>query len=279
MKNRHRKRPKPHYITLREAGAMVMNPDNPHLSYAEIDQITDHVARIYRITRRISYGAAAMALAIVVIYAASLLIAASPPAPKYPAVVGGVFLFVALLTHPIAISQTFIGALLIPKGPDAVDDLLDRLGRGEFSTHWGEDGHPMVDIADIRRVIADRQAEAALPPSQQPPRPIRGRRPIDRSLKLKPDPMPDGVEIVDPATLADLNAAPSGAFLKMNTGYAFIVGGGDRSKGETELRRLERQSNSIIRQPDSHYMRVTSLRAFLKEHGYEGVGGSPWDRT
>lgn len=257
---------------------MVMNPDNPEASYAEIDRVTDQVARINLVTQRISYGAAAMAVAIAVIYAASLLIAVSPPAPKYAAVLSGVFLCIALMTHPTTVSKTFVGALIIPKGPDGIEDLLDRLGRGEFSSHWGDDGHPMVDIADIRLVIADRKAEAALPPSQRPPRPIRRGRPVDRSLKLKPDPMPEAREIVDPATLAELNAAPASAFMRMNTAYAFILGGGDRVKGEAELRRMERQSNSIIRQPDTHYMAVTSLRAFLKEQGYEGAGGSPWDR-
>jgi len=279
VKQVHRKQHQPRYITLREAGAMVMNPDNPTASYVEMDRVTGKVARIFLVTQRISYGAAAMAILIAAIYAVSYLIAATPLSPKYAAVFGGVFLCIAVLAHPLTISKTFIGALLIPKGPDGVEDLLDRLGRGEFSAHWGDDGHPMVDIADVRRVIADRKADAALPPSQRCPRPIRGRRPIDRSLKLKPDPMPDGREIVDPPTLADLNAAPSGAFLKMNTAYAFIIGGGDRTKGEAELRRMERQSNSIIRQPDTHYMEVTSLRAFLKERGYEGIGGSPRDRA
>lgn len=278
MKEPRKKQPKPRYITLREAGAMVMNPDNPQLSYAEIDQVTNQVAHIYLATRRISYGAAAIAVTIAVMYAASLLIVASPPALKYAAVLGSVFLCIALLTHPITISKTFVGALLVPKGPEGVEDLMDRLARGELSAHWGDDGHPMVDIADIRLVIADRQAEAALPPSQRPPRPTRHGGPIDRSLKLEPDPMPDSGEIVDPATLDDLNAAPASAFLRMNTAYAFILGGGDRTKGEAELRRMERQSHSIIRQPDTHYMEVTSLRAFLKEQGYEGVGGSPWDR-
>jgi hypothetical protein len=267
----------PHYITLREAGAMLINPANPAAAYAELEAAVDRTLQAFHKTRAISYIAGITALVAVATSATFLILTRHLPYPGVQAGVLGLAALTSVAFHPLTVAKTFIGGIIIPPEPEPVRDLLARLGRGEFAAHYGDDNEILVDVEDIKTVIADRAADVALPGSKARTTAPRRTKPRDFSGKLNPDPMPAEAEIVDPDTIAQLNECASGAYIKINDAYGFIIGNGDRHKGAAELRRLERQSNSVIRQPGDQYMKVGRLRAFLKEKGQEDIKGSPWD--
>ena len=271
----------PHFITLREAAAMVMSPENPDAAYPELDAATERTARVFVLSQTTSRVLTATALALI---ALAVLLGVSQGIAETPATLLAAIattIVLAVLSHPLALRKTLIGKLLLPPEPEPVRDLFNRLARGEFTSHWGDDSHAVVDIADIRTVIADRREDAKLSPDQAERQAKAANRKIrDLSVAIPAQPMqiPDN-QIVEPANLDELNAAPSGAYLKINSAMAFIAGGGDPGTGAALLRSLERQSNAIIRQPGSQYMTVGDLRAFLKENEVPGVKPSPWDGT
>jgi hypothetical protein len=267
----------PHYISLREAGAILINPANPAAAYAELESAVARTFQVFVKARRISYAAGTIALLSAARCAYYLVGARAVPFSALSAALFALALLIFVGFHPITIRKTLIGRFLVPPAPEPISDLLDRLGRGEFEAHFDDDNQIMVDIADIRTVLADRDADAASPIPRQQYKARRRTKPRDLAIKLKADPMPQGAERVEPANIDALNACPAGAYIRFNDAYAFILGDGDPHEGAALLRRFERQSNSIIRQPGDQYMKVGKLRAFLKKNGYKGVKGSPWD--
>ena len=264
-------------ITLREAAAMVMNPDNPQASYPELDRSVERTAQVFRVASLISRLAGAAAVVIAAGYALYASATHSTPVPVLAATLIALGVLAFAVFHPLTLRKTFVGAWLLPPEPEPVRDLFDRLARGEFAAKWSEGANPTVSLADVKTVIADRKADAASPRSRRPAKPP-GRtkiRNLQMDLKLQA-PLPDA-DFVEPASLEELNACRGHSLVKINTAYSFILGGGDPQEGAALLRRLERESNSIIRQPDSQYVKVGDLRGFLKKQGYAGVGGSPWD--
>jgi hypothetical protein len=275
--NRSRKRTsKPHFISLRAACAMVMNPENPDAAYAEMDASVNRMARIFQMSWHTSL--ITLFLSILSAAAAAYYCYAGGKVPLFVIAVGALFLILAILSHPLTLNKTVIGKLILPKEPEAMRDLLNRLARGEFAAHMGDDNHAMVNIEDVRTVIADRRADRLLPTEIARRQSIAANRRIkDISRKLPLEPMRSDAELVDPETIDELNKCASGAMLKLNTAYAIILGHGDATKGAALLRQLERQSNTVIRQPGSQYIQVGGFRAFLKEQRIPGVITAPWD--
>jgi hypothetical protein len=267
----------PHYITLREAGAMLINPANPAAAYAELEAAVERTFQVFVKARRISYAAGTIALLSAARCAYYLVGTRAVPFSALSATLFSLALLTFVGFHPFTIRKTVIGRFLVPPEPEPISDLLDRLGRGEFEAHFDGDNQIIVDIADIRTVLADRAADAASPIPRQQHKEPRLTKPRDLALKLKADSMPQGAERVEPTNIDALNACPPGAYIRFNDAYAFILGDGDPHEGAALLRRFERQSNSIIRQPGDQYMKVGKLRAFLKQNGYKDVKGSPWD--
>lgn len=276
-RNGSRKRtPKPRFITLREAGAMVMNLENPKAAYAEMDASVNRFTRIVYVSRNISR--IALMFSILSAAMAAYFWYVQGTVPVWVPVIGAFSLILAIFLHPLSLDKSVVGTLLLPKEPEPIRDLLNRLARGEFAAHVGDDNHAMVDIEDVRTVIADRRADRLLPIEIVQRQCIAANRKIkDVSSKVPIEPMRPGSELVDPQTVDELNKCASGAMLKVNTAYAIILGGGDASEGATLLRQLERRPNAVIRQPDTHYMPVGRLRAFAKKEGIPGVIASPWD--
>jgi len=279
VRSKSAQRTKLEYITLREAGAMVMNPDNPEAAYLELDEAVVKTARIFFVSRRTSRICAVLALASAAISAFTGAAHGATTLTIGFAIMSAASAIFAGLTHEVTLRKTFIGGLVVPRQPEPVSDLMNRLARGEFTAHWGEHNQVMVNIEDIRTVVGDRKREA-LSPVQA----VQGANAAqdtirDLSLDISLSEMDHGAQTVEPATIEELNQAPGSAHMRINAAYAFIFGDGDPLEGAALLRQFERRSNAIIRQPDSQYVLVGDVRKFLKDKQIPGVETSAWDGT
>ena len=258
---------------------MVMNPDNPEAAYLELDEAVVKTARIFFVSRRTSRICAVLALASAAISAFTGAAHGATTLTIGFAIMSAASAIFAGLTHEVTLRKTFIGGLVVPRQPEPVSDLMNRLARGEFTAHWGEDSQVMVNIEDIYTAIEDRKRDALSPVEALRSTTAAQGKIRDLSLDIPVGAMEHGAETVEPATIEELNQAPGSAHMRISAAYAFILGDGDPVEGAALLRQLERRSNAIIRQPDSQYVLVGDVRRFLKDKQVPGVETSAWDGT
>ena len=256
-------------ITLRDAAALIMNPDNPEASYGEIDRQVDETAKWIMRYYRTSYGAAGMVVVIALMSVVYYAFWDNEINWHYSVFSMGIAAVISLFFFPPIIGRAFYGRWIVPKPNPQMKDLMNRLARGEFDAKWGDDNTIMVNINDINAVIEEQKDPYYQYVSRRPARSMA------MNLKLKN--MPVDANCVDPKSLEELASCASGDYVSINTIYAFILGNGDRIEGEKLLRKYEREGDMIIRQPNSQCIQVGSARKQLKGQGILSAGGSPWD--
>jgi len=87
--------------------------------------------------------------------------------------------------------------------------------------------------------------------------------PVDLSIELNCQPMPDGQSAVDPESFEAFKELDDETYIEVNTVFELIMGEGDRDRGRRYLNRMELRNNTIIRQPSGQCVMVGDVRRFL----------------